>query len=387
MTSDHQPNCIFIVLPWSPDLRGGVSVVVSQLAKEFNALRVSREIIVSDWSASALTKGVDGHFRFGFSVLGAPTLVGLVRAVYRLPRRLLNTHRLLNDRKVSAINFHYVGFDALGVAVLKFLGAYRGMLVLSFHGTDVRAPRSAIERYLWGFLLSTADSITTCSASLAATLVTAHGSLGSKAIVIHNGVDQKVFYPRFRAESNGLRYLPKRYLVSVGSYIPRKGHLSMLAAFKQIASDHSDLHLVIIGQDGSERAPSLLFAEREGLADRVHCLVDMPPESVAVAVASAIACVQPSIAEPFGIAVIEAGACGTPIIASAVGGHLELLTEGDTGYFFEAGNVDDCARAMRQVLNGPESAATVGNQFRQIVMNRYTWSACATGYAEAAGCK
>ncbi|MBC7702512.1 MAG: glycosyltransferase family 4 protein, partial [Rhodoferax sp.] len=378
-------DSIWLVLPWSPDLPAGVSVVTSRLCKEFTTRHLNPDIIVADWSARELCGGSDGYWRFRFAVLGELTAAALVRAATQLPLRLWRTFKVLRNHRVCAVNFHYVGLDALGVAMLKRLCLYRGKLVLSFHGTDVRAPHSNLERRLWRFLLASADAITACSASLAATLTATHGDVCRGTMVIHNGVDTHLFRPRGGANLDGTIRVPARYLVSVGSYIPLKGHRTMLEAFARIAEDHPDLHLLIIGQDGPERARLAVFAESVGLGTRVDCRIDLLPEAVASIVGNAVASVQPSLAESFGMAVIEAGACGIPVIASAVGGHLELLIDKETGFLFGAGDVDHCAEVLRCVLFDSDAALAVARKFQHVVVDRYTWSACAELYAVASG--
>ena len=381
-----QCDSVWLVLPWSPDLHAGVSVVVSRLREEFISRQMNPHIIVADWSAPEMHCDSDGYWRFRFAILGALTAAGLLRAALQLPFRLWRTFYVLRRHRVCVVNFHYVGLDALGVAMLRWLHLYRGKLVLSFHGTDVRMPRSCLERRLWRFLLASADAITACSASLAAKLTVTYGDKCREAKVIHNGVDANLFRPRCGAERDGAILVPARYLVSVGSFIPRKGHRAMLEAFARVAGDYPDLHLLIIGQDGPERLSLGAFAERGGLGDRLDCRTDLQPKAVASILAGAVASVQPSLAEPFGIAVIEAGACGIPVIASAVGGHLEVLNGsaiGATGFLFDAGDVDHCAQVMRRVLCDPEGASVVAHRFRQIVIERYTWKACADRYALA----
>jgi D-inositol-3-phosphate glycosyltransferase len=91
-------------------------------------------------------------------------------------------------------------------------------------------------------------------------------------------------------------------------------------------------------------------------------------------------CVQPSFAEPFGLAVIEAGACGVPVLASAVGGHLELISDNRTGFLFTPGDTEGCADVMRSVLGDPDLLAKVAESFRSDIIERYSWATCANGY-------
>ena len=67
----------------------------------------------------------------------------------------------------------------------------------------------------------------------------------------------------------------------------------------------------------------------------------------------------PSVYEPFGIINLEAMACRAPVVASAVGGILEVVVEGETGHLvpFCAGSRDGVSGGCRAVCEGPGDAA------------------------------
>ena len=71
------------------------------------------------------------------------------------------------------------------------------------------------------------------------------------------------------------------------------------------------------------------FVERHGLGDRVRfvgALADIAP----LLQASDLV-VQPSHFEALGLSAIEALACGVPVVASAVGGLLDFVVDGENG--------------------------------------------------------
>ena len=63
----------------------------------------------------------------------------------------------------------------------------------------------------------------------------------------------------------------------------------------------------------------------------------------------------PSVYEPFGIINLEAMACKAPVVASATGGILEVVVEGETGYLvpFEPDPKDYVSGASGTVREGP----------------------------------
>jgi glycosyltransferase involved in cell wall biosynthesis len=371
---------ILLVLPWSPALPGGVSVVVRNLSQHLPILTtVHPWIVISDWESSQLMENTEKIFNFRFALLGTTTWTGLIKTALTMPIRLIRTLKLLRLTKAQAVNFHYPSLDALGIALLKYLGLFNGRLILSFHGTDARPPESNLKKHLWRFIFAMSDGISACSTALAKQVAEAFTLSVKRITVIYNGVDADCFSPR-AAASNHPANLPTRYLVSVGSYIPRKGQRVLLDAFARLCNEFPDVGLVITGMDGPERQSLLEQAAKIGLSSRLTFLVGLTPKQVATVLARAEICVQASFAEPFGLAVIEAGACGIPVVASAVGGHNELLRHQETGFLFPPGDAGACASILRQVLNDRESARNAAQRFRIEVLNRFTWEACARGY-------
>jgi starch synthase len=98
----------------------------------------------------------------------------------------------------------------------------------------------------------------------------------------------------------------------------------------------------------------------------------------------------PSIYEPFGIINLEAMACKAAVVASATGGILEVVVEGETGHLvpFDAdpsttfpANPARFAQALgaqvTDLLNDPEKAKRYGEAGRKRVEENFAWSAIA----------
>lgn len=360
----------FVVIPWSPRFRGGVSVVVQQLTKQWGAVGVRCETFVDDWDASTpLVR--DGEHRFAFRFIAEPfSPFGLLKTLSRTPLVLWRTHRLLRLHGCTGVNFHYPGLNATGVAALKALGFFKGRLVLSFHGTDVRRPNTTLERHIWSFILSQCDAVTTCSAALRIKLLEALPVDAAKTAVAYNGVDQKVFHARSQPASPSACHL-----VSLGSYTPGKGHRTLLQAIAMLANEaqHPGLRLTIAGGDGSELTALKILARDLGITDRVRFLTNLDTEAVVNLLRGARLLVQPSLAEAFGLAVIEAGATGVPVVVSAVGGHLEIVENGRTGWTFPAQNADACRDAIAEALAHPDEASRRSQSLMNEVGMRFSW--------------
>jgi starch synthase len=98
----------------------------------------------------------------------------------------------------------------------------------------------------------------------------------------------------------------------------------------------------------------------------------------------------PSVYEPFGIINLEAMACKAPVVASAIGGILEVVVDGETGHLvrFDADPettfpanpakfARDLAVQITDLLNDPAKAKRFGEAGRKRAEAKFSWSAIA----------
>ncbi len=79
--------------------------------------------------------------------------------------------------------------------------------------------------------------------------------------------------------------------------------------------------------------------------------------------AAVVAC--PSLREGFGVACLEAMAHGAPVVASAVGGLLDLVVDGETGLLVPPGDVSALRVALERLLADRELRARLGAAGRE----------------------
>ena len=83
------------------------------------------------------------------------------------------------------------------------------------------------------------------------------------------------------------------------------------------------------------------------------------------------------ISELLSLTAIEAMASGTPVVASRIGGLPEVVRDGETGFLVEAGETGALHDRLAQLLADPRMADRMGTNGRELVLERFTWEACA----------
>lgn len=218
--------------------------------------------------------------------------------------------------------------------------------------------------------------------------VLAMGIDRSKVAVVPRGVDLDLFTPR-RAPVDRNRVTR---IVSVGRLLPRKGFEDVIRAL----STTDSVELVIAGGSvqgdvrGDPEAKRLLTLARTlGIDDRLVFAGHVPHAELPALLRSAdiVAC-TPRHRSSGGVA-LEAMACGVPVVATAVGGLIDAVVDGQTGVLVQQGKPDLLAKALRSLLSDSTQRELLSVAGHDRVQARYSWPRVATdlvrNYEEAAG--
>jgi glycosyltransferase involved in cell wall biosynthesis len=110
------------------------------------------------------------------------------------------------------------------------------------------------------------------------------------------------------------------YFVAVGTIEPRKNHLLLLNAWREMAQGVGPTpRLVIVGERGWENEQVVDMLERcPGIADRVWETHGRSDAGLRRLIANARGLLAPSFAEGFGLPLIEALGLGAPTVASDI---------------------------------------------------------------------
>jgi glycosyltransferase involved in cell wall biosynthesis len=159
------------------------------------------------------------------------------------------------------------------------------------------------------------------------------------------------YYPQPPGEVERIRRaydLKERYLLAVGNVQPRKNLPRLVEAFARIASEATDVQLVIVGRSTWKGSEVEATVHRLGVTGRVRFTRYVPDAHLPGLYTGAVTLCYPSLYEGFGLPPLEAMACGTPTVTSNVSSLPEVV--GDAAITVNPRSVDEIARALRCML-------------------------------------
>lgn len=201
------------------------------------------------------------------------------------------------------------------------------------------------------------------------------GRLSAPLVMIPSGIDTLRFDPRGVGSEGGRRLRADLGIGAaplVGTAItfrPKKGFRLLFEAMAEVIKRVPEAHLLIAGESEMGPEPAAL-AQRLDLGGRIHLLGrrnDMPEVLSAPDVF-----VLPSESEGMSNALLEAMAMELPAVATAVGGNLEVVEEGRSGFLVEYPDAPAMAARVSELLGDPRLRASVGAAARARILAEYS---------------
>jgi D-inositol-3-phosphate glycosyltransferase len=161
----------------------------------------------------------------------------------------------------------------------------------------------------------------------------------------------------------------------VGRIQPLKGPDVAVRAMAELGRPDAQL-LIVGGASGTDGADAERrvrgLVDELGLGSQVRSVAPQPHHILSTYYRAADLVVVPSRSESFGLVALEAAACGIPVIASAVGGLLSLVDDGDTGLLVDGRDPTDYAKAIARLLDDDLTRVRMGHAAVERARS-YTW--------------
>lgn len=249
--------------------------------------------------------------------------------------------------------------------------------------------RYRASRALETYVLRRTDAVTTICEGLRREIL-ARGVPATKVTVIPNAVDVEQFTMDRRADAELQRTLGLEgcnVLGFIGSFYAYEGLDLLIDAVTRLKRQRLDVKLLLVG-GGPEQERLVARASALGIGSSVVFTGRVPHAEVRRYYDLVTLFVYPrrrmrltELVTP--LKPLEAMAQGSIVVASDVGGHKELLVDGERGYLFRADDVEALATKLAEVIASQEAWPAMRLAGRRFVEAERTWDRVAARYAPA----
>jgi len=312
-----------------------------------------------------------------------PILLDLMRFLILAPLELWEFHKFVRRHNVQVVNYHFIHAVAFTLAAARCLGLYKGGLIFSIHGLDLRTlvELRGIRRALIRWALNRADAVVACSEDLAKEAVHKLGLRSEIVQTIHNGVGIQRL--KGEAASSTREIVSSRdgpIFLNLGTFEFKKGHDVLIRAFVEVLRVHPTACLFILGRAGPESEATAQLVKTLQLEGSVFLLADVLHKDALAALQAADIFVLSSRNEAFSVALLEAGSFRKPVVATSVCGVEELIENNVSGLIAPPESPTALADAMLSIAADPARASMFGRKLFEVIEADFTEEQCASRY-------
>ncbi len=254
---------------------------------------------------------------------------------------------------------HYIHPTLIGTGGILMNYRLRVPSVASFHLDLVRIARffglSFMSPLTWWYTRQTfnAASYALAPSRLIQRDLIAHGV--NNVGLWRRGVDAEKFNPRYRSDAMREALSGGQPDAPILLYVGRLSKEKQVEQLRPVLEQVPGVRLAIVG-DGPNRSA----LERHFAGTPTRFMGYLKGDALSQAYASADIFTFPSALETFGLVVVEAMAAGLPVVSSRVGGVVDVIRPGETGYTFEVDDQAGLIEGVRAIISEPGKRARMG---------------------------
>jgi PEP-CTERM/exosortase A-associated glycosyltransferase len=260
------------------------------------------------------------------------------------------------------------------------------------HGTSSEGGvRYRLSKALESRVFRKADAVTTICSGLKNDIIS-RGIPSEKITVIPNAVDLEQFSndpPRDELLVEQLALADKNVLGFIGSFYAYEGLILLVQSLPGMLAREPNIRLLLVGGGPQEQELKSLVAEL-GLKESVIFTGRVPHEEVGRYYSLVDIFVYPRLHMRLTDLVtplkpLEAMAQKRLVLASDVGGHKELIQDGQNGRLFTAGNSESLANMVIEMTGNRENWPQLKESGRKYVEQERNWPTSVQRYKEVYG--
>jgi colanic acid/amylovoran biosynthesis glycosyltransferase len=288
------------------------------------------------------------------------------RAVALFPKAVYFAYQMATTG-VQHVHAHFASHPAATAFVIQRLTG----IPYSFtaHGSDIHRDQTMLRRKV----AEAAFVVPISEYNRQLILEACRGDYGEKLVVIHCGVDTRLFQPQVDSFSHDDRRLPYPFsLLCIGTLHEVKGQKILIEACRLLRERKVEFVCHFAG-DGPDEDALASHVHAAGLKDAVHFHGRLTRPEVMERLRAADVVVAPSVPSRDGrregipVALIEAMAAGRAVVASHLSGIPELVKDMQSGLLVPAGDAAALADALDCLYREPGLRRRLGQAGRKRV--------------------
>lgn len=281
---------------------------------------------------------------------------------------LFRLRRLIQTQGINVIHSH--NYSAWLYACLAARGIGNVIHVHTEHSeVELFKRRYLAERWLSRFT----NCVVAVSKHVHDVMMRDIGISPRRVRLIYNGVDTIRFAPDAsvrNASRQALGLSSNQVAIGVVARLATiKNHEALLRAYALLFQDPDNRARLVIVGDGPERPVLEKLTHGLGITNGVTFLGERHdiPELLNAFDIDALT----SFNEGMNLTLLEAMSTGLPVVATAVGGNVEIVEEGVTGYLVPSGDVGSLSERLRYLVVSPDVRTLMGQEARARVLRLF----------------
>ncbi|AKB75112.1 Glycosyl transferase, group 1 [Methanosarcina lacustris Z-7289] len=224
-------------------------------------------------------------------------------------------------------------------------------LIVTFHHSRTE---EFVTKYkpLFNFVLKNTDTMILVSNRQKEFISRTFPKYSDKLVVIPNGYDSTIFFPRNTNECRSVLKIPgnKKVIFNISNLIDIKGHKYLIEAIGNVAKTRSDFYCIIAGKGYLFETLEQQIKDSK-LEDYIKLVGWIPDNDIPIYINTSDFFVLPSLGEGNPIVMFEAIGCGKPFIGTKVGGIPEIIISEDYGLLCEPASSEELERTIISALD------------------------------------
>lgn len=147
-----------------------------------------------------------------------------------------------------------------------------------------------------------------------------------------------------------------KVILSSGRLVPWKGFEVLIEVVEKLRAQYPDVLLLIAG-DGPQKGTLHEKIAEAGLSQNVRLLGRLPKEQLGEYIVAADLFVLNTAYEGLSHQLLEVMDLGTPVVTTAVGGNVELIEDGRSGFLVDYNNAEALEERILELLENDSLAA------------------------------